>query len=288
MFARIHAVIFAFATVTLACWGDCPKTAGKTLAPFSQPSVVTVRELHLVNISRASVDEQQVIARALVGVCFETGNTGELSENIRDEFQQLGFFNAKVSSIDVDALDRSAIPPTVSITVSVVEGDRYRLKGITITGNKAITNTVALRKILPMKDGEWFNIELARKGVKKLKDLYGEFGFINFTPVPDFTFDQQKKLITMKIDIDEGAEYHIASFHVRGADPVREAHLLSAWTELLPIQSIYNARAVKLFFERAKDILPPGATPDRNLVIRQDNEKAAVDIVLDLAVAAAN
>jgi hypothetical protein len=79
-----------------------------------------VRELHLVNISRASVDEQQVVARALVGVCFDTANTAELSEHIRDEFQQLGFFNAKVSSLEVDALDRSATPPTISVNVSVV------------------------------------------------------------------------------------------------------------------------------------------------------------------------
>jgi outer membrane protein insertion porin family len=162
------------------------------------------------------------------------------------------------------------------------------LKEVTFSGDKAVSNVVAVRKMFPMKDGEWFNIQQARKGITNLKYAYGELGFINFTPVPDFTFDQQKKLISMKVDIDEGKQYSIASFHIRGADAVREAHLLSAWKELLPDQSIYNTRAIGLFFEREKDVLPTGATPDHNLEIRQDNEKATVSIVLDLAKTAAN
>ena len=39
----------------------------------------------------------------------------------------------------------------------VEEGDRYRLKEITFSGNKALTNTAALRRLFKTKDGDWFN-----------------------------------------------------------------------------------------------------------------------------------
>lgn len=262
----------------MPCWGQCPDSAGQTsIAPFSQPSVIAVRELHLVNITRATVDEQQQIANSLKGVCVS-----EIGEHIRDQFQQRGFFKAEVLDVDVSGLDRSASPPTVAVTASVAEGDRYRLASIRFTGNKVISNTVALRKLIPIKDGDVFNIAQAREGITQLKDVYGELGFINFTPVPDFAFDEKNKTLTMKIDIDEGMQYFITSFHVRGADAQLEAHLASAWSELFPARSVYNARAVEIFFEREKDLFPPGAAPDRNLQIKQDNDNATLDIVLDL------
>jgi outer membrane protein insertion porin family len=287
MVVRAPAIAFSFAAFALACWADCPDNPKPTIAPLSQPSTVAVRELHLVNVLHATVDEQQQIAKAPVGVCFQTGDTVELSERIRDEFEQRGFFKVKVSSIDISALDHSATPPTVSVTARVDEGDRYRLAVITFTGNKAVSNDAALRKLFPIKDGTWFNIEQAREGIRNLKDVYGELGFINFTPVPDFTFDEQKKLIAMKIDIDEGKQYSIASFQVRGADPNREAALKSAWAELFPShfpsRTIYNVRLVERYFDRIKDLLPLGAAPDRNLLVQQDNENATVEIILVVA-----
>jgi outer membrane protein insertion porin family len=154
----------------------------------------------------------------LENIFSRTYNAAKLSEDtelVRDAFQRLGYFKAVVQDPKTQVRDVGSpglhIPlimrgpgKVLDITVPVEEGERFHLKEITFTGNKAITNVAALRRQIPMKDGDIFNIELVRKGLKNLRDAYGALGFINFTPVPDTQFDDEKKLISLTIDLDEG------------------------------------------------------------------------------------
>ncbi len=64
----------------------------------------------------------------------------------------------------------------VDITMPVEEGDRYRLKEITFTGNKAVTNTRALRAQFKIKDGDIFDTEAIRKGLENLRKAYAALG----------------------------------------------------------------------------------------------------------------
>jgi outer membrane protein insertion porin family len=288
MAVRALLVMLAVVASGLQCWGDCPKDAVPPgVVQFedevgARPLNVVVRELHLVNIYRATVDEQQRIAKSLVGFCFRADKSAELADGVRDAFQRHGFLKAQVAGVDVKGLDRSVDPPTVSVTARIEEGARYRLREIKFTGNKAIPDTTLLRSVIPMKDGDIFNIELVREGLKNLRDAYGDLGYINFTPVPDTQFDDQKKLITLTLDLDEGVQFYVNSATISGADPQRERALQALWPEALQPGKIYNARVVKLFFTQAKDLLPPDADPDHNLVVKQNAQNHTVDLILSV------
>jgi outer membrane protein insertion porin family len=281
-------LILAVAASGLPCWGDCPKDAvPPDVVQFedevgARPRNVAVRELHLVNIYNATVDEQQQIAASLLGFCFRADERAELSNRIRDAVQRHGFFKAQVIALDMERLDRRADPPEVYVTARIDEGARYRLREIKFTGNKAVIDTAALRRLIPMKDGGIFDIELVRDGLKNLRDAYGNLGYINFTPVPDTQFDDQKKLITLTLDLDEGAQFYVNSVSISGADPQRESALHALWPEALQPGKIYNARLVKLFFTNAKDLLPPGADPHHNLLVKQNAQRHTVDIIVRL------
>ncbi len=54
----------------------------------------------------------------------------------------------------------------IDILMPVEEGERYKLGGITFTGNKTFTNTEALRAQFTQKDGEWFNATDVRQGAE--------------------------------------------------------------------------------------------------------------------------
>lgn len=284
MLARVFSIVAVIVCIASVAVGAC-----KNPLPDSRWSPKTnriqAREVHVVNVLHATVDEQRQINQALTGYCFDESDPGEFAELVRDEFQTVGFFKASVSDdIQLQNIDRSADPPSAVVIVRLDDdGDRYRLKEITFTGNKIVSNNQQLRKLFPIKDGDWFNIEAARKGIKALKDAYGNYGFINFTPVPDFTFDENAKTMSMRIDIDEGAQYFISSFQVTGADAQRKTSLESAWSTIFKPGAIYNAHAVQVYFQRVKNLLPPGATPDENLEIKQDNEKHTVDLLLNAA-----
>ena len=221
---------------------------------------------------------------------FDATKLSEDMEMVRDAYQQRGYFKATVDNPQTKIRDVGTsgfhIPllmkgkgKVVDITVPVTEGDRYRLKNIEFSGNKMITNNEALRKMIPMKDGDIFNIELARKGIKNLKDAYGELGFINFTPIPDFSFDEDKKLITMKIDIDEGKQYSVRRIEFKGNTTTRDKVIRRELA--LEEGSLYNSRAWEISLLRLNQLnYFETLKPDQDSEIKQDNQNATVDITL--------
>lgn len=237
-------------------------------------------EVHMTNVNRATVEEQQRIATQVVGFCFLDGDLDALKAAIRDAFEQVGFFKAMVGHVDVSVLNKDASPPTVTVTARIEEGHQYRLKEVKFSGNKAIANADALRRLIPMEDGDIFNTELMRTGIKNLRDAYGRLGYINFTSVPDTEMDDKNHTVTVKLDLDDGMQFYVRSFEVTGADAERKRALLDRW--MLRPGSVYDFRLADLFFTEAKDLLPPGARPEYNLITIQDNQQGMVDIVLDL------
>jgi outer membrane protein insertion porin family len=117
---------------------------------------------------------------------------------------------------------------------------QYNLGGITFKHNRAISNVKALRSLFPIKDGEIFSREKIATGLENLKKAYGEFGYINYTGVPDTTFDDEKKLAFLDINVDEGKQFFVSSIDVIGLDEsAREALLRNL---LVKPGQIYNGR----------------------------------------------
>jgi outer membrane protein insertion porin family len=221
---------------------------------------------------------------------FDATKLSEDMEMVRDAYQQKGYFKATVDNPQTKIRDtghtgfhipllQSGPGKVVDITVPVTEGDRYRLKEITFTGNKTLNNSASLRRLFPIKDGDWFNIEDARKGIKALKDAYGQYGFINFTPIPDFSFDEDKHLITMKVDIDEGKQYYVRRIEFKGNTTTRDKVIRRELA--LDEGSLYNSKAWEISILRLNQLQYFEALkPDEDTTITQDNQNATVDLTL--------
>ena len=222
-------------------------------------------------------EEAASLRRAIERLCFN--NAHELGERARDLFQQRGYFKATIEDPKIVARNDSQWPAPAEVLLSVFPGRQYRLREITFTGNKAVSNNAALRSLIPHRDGDVLDLEKIRLGIKRLKDVYGELGFINFTPVPDFTFEEDHGLVDMKIDIEEGKQYVVSQVKVQArARDVRK--LADAW--IGKVGDVYNSRAVELFFQRNRRLFPPDATVERNVAIAQNNERALVTIYVNL------
>ncbi len=246
----------------------------------ARPLQVVVGEVRLAHVNEATVKEQKQIIAALTGFCFEDGHADDVKEQLSAAFQEHGFFKALVQHLDIVPLDKNAVPPTVAVTAYMDEGHRYRLKEINFRNNKAITSTARLRALFPIEDGDILRTPAIRKGLERLRQAYGELGYLNFVSVPDTHIDDAHRLITLDIDVDEGGQFVVRSFDVVGADPVLKAALFAKWK--LPPGTVYSSRAVERFFAEAKELLAPGVIPEQTLIIKQGNKQQAVDIVLDL------
>jgi len=57
---------------------------------------------------------------------------------------------------------------------------------------------------------------LVGKGLENLKKAYGQLGYINFGAIPKPSFDDQKKTVSLNIDIDEGKPFYVSRIEFQG------------------------------------------------------------------------
>src|SRR5207244_8908647 len=74
----------------------------------------------------------------------------------------------------------------------------------------------------PLKDGEILNREKIAKGLENLRKAYGQLGYINFTSIPNTTFDEDKKLVFLDVDVDEGKQFYVRRIEFAGNTTTRD------------------------------------------------------------------
>jgi outer membrane protein insertion porin family len=223
---------------------------------------------------------------------FDATKLDEDAERVRFALQQQGYFKALVGNPQTNIRDVHGINwfmpfktkhgKVVDITMPVEEGERYRLHAITFSGNKAITNVDALRKIFKMKEGDIFNVDLVRKGLDELRKVYGSLGYINYTAVPETTIiDETKRLIDLRLDIDEGKQYSVRRIEFVGNTTTRDKVIRREIA--LEEGQVYNSQLWELSLLRLNQLnYFEALKPEQDSEVKQDNKENTVDITLKL------
>ncbi len=107
------------------------------------------------------------------------------------------------------------------VTIPVEENDQYRLGDVNVTGAEVFAEEGILA-FLGLVPGELFNESLLRDGFENLRELYGNSGYINFTPSPFLDYDDQERLVHVTIDIDEDRQFFVNRINFRGNTTTRD------------------------------------------------------------------
>jgi len=194
---------------------------------------------------------------------YDATKLEEDTERVRNEYQNRGYFKVVVSDPKAEIHDTghkgAHIPliqagpgKAVDITMPIDEGDKYRLGKITFKGNKSLTNSAGLRGLIPLRDGDIFSREKIAKGLEALRKAYGEYGYINFTPIPNTTFDEDKKLVNVEIDVEEGKQFYVRRIEFQGNTTTRDKVIRRELA--LEEGGVYNSRLWELSLLRLNQL----------------------------------
>jgi outer membrane protein insertion porin family len=162
---------------------------------------------------------------------YDASKLEEDTERVRRALQDRGYFRAGVADPITHIRNEGGLSfftfrprqgKRIDIRIPVEEGERYRLGGITFTGNTHVPNVKALRAQFPTKDGEYFNATAVGKGLENLRKAYGSLGYINFTAVPTPKPDDAKHLVYLDIEIDEGKAFTVSRIEFQGNTITRD------------------------------------------------------------------
>jgi outer membrane protein insertion porin family len=229
-----------------------------------------------------------VVFENLFSQTFDAGKLEEDTERVRQAYRDKGYYAAAIEEPKTQIRDQGGLNwftfrpnkgKRIDILMPVEEGARYRLGSITFTGNKAVKNEKALRATFAVKDGEWFNATMIGKGLENLKKAYGQLGYINFGAIPTPKFDEDKKTVSLNVDIDEGKPFYVSRIEFTGNTITRDKVIRREL--MLDEGSVYNSQLWEYSILRLNQLeYFETLKVDQDSEAHQDAEAGTVDLLL--------
>ncbi len=231
-----------------------------------------------------------IILENLFARTFDASKLDEDTERVRQTYRDRGYFKALTSEPTTHVRNAGGLNPftlrpstgkRIDILMPVEEGERYKLAGITFTGNTHFTNTKALRAQFTQKDGEYFNATLFGKGLDNLRKAYGSLGYINFVGTPNPKINEAAKTIALNIDIDEGKPFYVSRIEFTGNTITRDKVIRREL--LLEEGQIYNSQLWELSILRLNQLnYFDTLKVEQDSESRQNTDDGTVDLLLKL------
>lgn len=240
---------------------------------------ISITEVGFAGSLQISPSDQGEIAHSISenshGSSFD-GLVEDALEKARAGWQDRGYFRVQLTG-DARMLTSSSTNQHLALNVQVLdEGARYNLAHIGFRNNTAI-NSAALRGLFRIKDGEIFSREKIATGLEHLRKAYWQVGYINFTAIPETTFDNEANVISLLIDVDEGMPFVLTRVDVLGLDEATREDILKD----APVKQIYNQRLFELFLEKHAPTLKIAHDDPRRIARKLDEKLGTVEVFLD-------
>ncbi len=158
----------------------------------------------------------------------------EGKRNIRERLERQGYFDADVSyKIDMRDVKGNAWPGTQeTITYTVERGDRHKLVGIEISGNKYF-DTELLKSRLQVFQGAFgspgrFSRRLVDLDAQSMQGLYQANGFLDARVIPwvEDNYKGKEGDLFISFTVLEGKQTRVASLRIEGTQAFKEDELL--------------------------------------------------------------
>ena len=220
----------------------------------------------------------------------------DMEVGVRGLYQDNGYFKAVIGEPVLENVDtvgfRMGVPvagrshgKAVNITIPIEEGDRYRmgtLKIVSADPDKALSLKVdALKGIFPLHPGDIFSTEKVRKALKSYGEVYGEYGFIDFTPEPGEDIDEEKKLINFTLKFDEQKQYYVRRIDFSGNTTTRDKVIRREL--LIDEGQLFNKRAWEVSILRLNQLdYFDRIDMDKATEIKRNSKEGTVDLTVKL------
>jgi outer membrane protein insertion porin family len=147
-----------------------------------------------------------------------------------------GYFQAKTLEETVDIEHRGGKGwrlPLIKMNQPGISGGResfrwkkgrlYKLHAMNFQGVKLFrTPEVLMKPLFGMTTGDVFSTDKLRKGIENMRKLYGEFGYIDFVPEPNFDIIPDTDQIDLTLTADEGKQFFIRRIDFSGNTTTRD------------------------------------------------------------------
>ena len=135
------------------------------------------------------------------------------ASKLRDFYFTRGYINFRVLKKQGDLLpDKNGF----SVLFVINEGKRYRVSSIAIDTLLSDLPNINFRNLIPVNDGEWYNVRKLEKGIANINNTLADLGFAFSEIRPTSKIDDDSGTIELTFNIDEGKKNFIEYINITG------------------------------------------------------------------------
>jgi outer membrane protein assembly factor BamA len=153
-----------------------------------------------------------------------------LAEAIRPIYLEQGFIRAKIGPAEVrlSGNPNQKFPEAIPVFVTCAPGALYDWKDAEWHGNSAVSSET-LKRELGLKPGDVANGMTIEGGWDRVREVYGQRGYLEAKVEPVATYDDQAHTVSYSVNIKEGQQYRYHDMSITGMSLTGERMIRDAW-----------------------------------------------------------
>lgn len=142
---------------------------------------------------------------------------GRVSRELTNYYRGRGFLSARVGEPEI-----LYFPPerNVTVTFPVEEGPRFRVRSVTVSGNRFMESDVIVKASGIKKDSAYLPAAV-KEGVYLITAAYGQKGFTNAHIIPQTDISKEEGLVDISYRVEENQRGVIRTIDIKGNDLTR-------------------------------------------------------------------
>lgn len=184
---------------------------------FSLQEKPSIQSIKLVGNKKLTEEKIRSKIDLVEGSIIPPGALRKNADKIRLFYEEEGYYRAQV-----DASEERISPQELTVTFTVVEGDKYDIGEIRIVGNKYLKEKDIKGKLQTSELFLWFfggtlKREELRRDLDRIRAYYLDNGFLDIAvEEPEIEINQAKKSLVITIRVGEGPQYRISALTIGG------------------------------------------------------------------------
>jgi outer membrane protein insertion porin family len=161
------------------------------------------------------------------------------------------------------------------IEIPIDAGDQYRLGKLEVT-NCGILKCDALQKAFGLNTGDVVNFKKIKDALDEIKKIYGNFGYINWSYLPDQSFDQKAKTMDLSFRFEPDAQFFVHRITFVGNTKTRDKVMRREFA--LEEGKIFSQRLLDVSVLRLNQLGFFDKIEEKDYEVKPDDRTKTVDV----------
>ncbi len=163
------------------------------------------------------------------------------------------------------------------VEIPVDAGDQYHLGELTLK-NCGIFNCEAMSRIFGLQKGDVVNFKRIKDGLDDIKKLYGNYGYIDWSYLPDQKFDQDTKVMDLTFDLQTGKQFIVDRINFEGNTKTRDKVLRREF--VLEEGKVFSSQALDMSVLRLNQLGFFDKIEEKDYEVKPEEKTGLVDVTV--------